>query len=254
MNRLRSQDWMALVLELVIVVIGIFLAIQANGWLADRQDARLEREYIVRLLDDVERDSVSISQSIELADLRRGFADLLMEVAERPDAALARPVEFLVAVPQAFYTNTPATNSDTMEELRATGSLGLLRNPTLKAALFDYYRYDESERQYISLHLMMEARHFELAAGVLSNRQVAWIQDRVGIPGPAQMDSLSGLDVDLEAVASAARRLAGKPDFVAWLPQARGIQVELIEAHGFRLEKARQLALILRELVSGFGS
>ncbi len=57
-----------------------------------------------------------------------------------------------------------ALSSDTFEELRSTGNLGLLRDEKLKAALFEYYRFDEGQRQYQSLQLMTEIRHFEFAA------------------------------------------------------------------------------------------
>lgn len=248
-ERLRAQDWLSVTLELAIVIIGIFIAIQVDRWWADRDRQDREHQYVLRLIEDIERDSLALSQSIELAELRREFAELLIDTAEDPAAALDRPVEFMVAVSQAAFTETPALNSDTMEELRSTGNLGLLRDDALKAALFDYYRYDEASRQYLSLQLMTEFRHFELASGVLSNRQVTWLWDNVGIVGPWGADSVFAKTVAIDSVRAAANRLRKKRDFVDWLPEARGMQSELIDTHGRRLEKALALLAILRGIV-----
>ena len=36
-KRFRTQDWAALVSELVIVIVGIFIAVQADRWLEQRE-------------------------------------------------------------------------------------------------------------------------------------------------------------------------------------------------------------------------
>jgi hypothetical protein len=249
-ERLRAQDWVAVLLELIIVVIGIFIAIQVDRWWADRDRELREHQYVVRLKEDIVRDSVSLTHSIQLAEQRQQFADLLIQAAEDPEVVEERPVEFMIAVHQSAYTATPALNSDTMEELRSTGNLGLLTNESLKSALFDYYRYDEASRQYLSLQLMTEFKHFELAAGILTNRQITWLWDNVGIVDSSDMETATHQEVELQSVRSAARRLREKPEFVAWLPEARGMQTELIFTHGHRLAKAEALLAILRGIIS----
>jgi hypothetical protein len=242
----RSPAWGHALLELVIVALGIFMAVQVDRWREGRNDLRREREYIARLADDVQQDTANLNASIRLAELRRSFVVLLMDVAEAPSKAQKAPVDFVLAVTQAGYTNTPALTSNTFDELRSTGTLGLLRDPDLKKALAEYYGYDTSERQYLSLQIGQELRHFELGAGILSNRLARRVVETWRIAWPGNIAELRRAEVDPEEVRRAAARLQRNAAFVAWLPLSLETQVELVESHTQRLERAEKLLAMLR--------
>ena len=191
---------------------------------------------------------MSIASSIALAEFRYSLSNLLIAAAANPELVRQRPAEFMAAIQQSAYTNTPSLNSDTFEELRATGGLGLLRDEELKAALFEYYRYDHSQRQYLSLQLMTEFRHFELASGILTNDQYVWLQDEIGFVSPANPVDVEFTTEQLDGIVDAAQRIKESPEFVAWLPEGRGLQLELIDTHKGRLERANALLDILRKL------
>lgn len=245
-DSIRAQNWSALLSELVIVVVGIFLAIQVDSWWQERGDVKQEQEYIARLTQDVEKDVVSIRFSISLAEYRLSLADLLILVATDPLVAREQPVDFMTAIHQSSFTHTPSLNTDTFEELRATGGLRLLRDDALKAALFEYHRYDKMMLQYQSLQLMTEFRHFELASGVLSNEQYVWMQDELGYVSPNTRPDVSFSETQLDGLEEAAKRIAATPEFVAWLPESRSMQIELIGTHNSRLERAETLLDTLR--------
>ena len=231
----------ALFAELLIVIVGIFIAIQVENWREHQQELRQEQAYILRLGGDIERDVEAINFSISLAEHRLQLADLLIAAAADPTLARQRPAAFMTAVHQSSYTHTPSLNSATFEELRSTGGLGLLRDDELKSALFEYYRYDEAMRQYLNLQHMTEVRHFELAAGVLTNEQYVWMQDEIGY---SSLDVNKGLEfsaAQLDGLVEAAYRLQGSMEFVAWLPEGRGMQLELMDTHRSRLSRAEAL-------------
>ena len=48
----RKQDWTAVTVELVIVVLGVFIGLQVNNWNEARNDRALEHQYIQRLHED----------------------------------------------------------------------------------------------------------------------------------------------------------------------------------------------------------
>ncbi len=50
----RQQDWFTVVVEVLIVVVGIFLGLQVDGWNKARQDRLLEQEYLERIIDTPE--------------------------------------------------------------------------------------------------------------------------------------------------------------------------------------------------------
>ena len=244
-SRFRAQDWTALVSELVIVVVGIFIAIQADRWWEQQDDLRQEQLYIERLAEDIGRDTANISYAIELAAFRLDLADLLIAASTNPQISQNEPEKFLAAVQQSAFTYTPALSSDTFEELRATGNLGLLRDENLKAALFEYYRFDDGQRQFQGLQLMTEIRHFEFAAKVLSNKQRVWVQDNYYVYNPRTVDDVKYPESKTDTVIDAARRLQNSPDFVAWLPEARVLQLDLMKTNEVRLHRAESLLAIL---------
>jgi len=245
-NQFRAQDWAALVSELVIVVVGIFIAIQADRWWEQQDELQQEQQYIARLTKDIERDITQINYAIDLAAFRQGFAELLIASAEDAEVARNQPEKFLAAVQQAAFTYTAALNSDTFAELRSTGNLGLLQDGNLKTALFEYYRENEEQRQFKSLELMTEIRHMEFASKILNNDQRVWVQDNYLVFTPLTVADARYPASEIQTVIDAVIRLQDSPDFVAWLPEARALQIGLIRVQERRLRGAEHLLALLK--------
>lgn len=53
-RHVRNQEWTAIGIDFLIVVLGVFLGIQVQEWSAERGERRLERVYLERLLADVD--------------------------------------------------------------------------------------------------------------------------------------------------------------------------------------------------------
>ena len=200
---LRTRHWGDAAFELVVVAIGILMAFQVDRWWELRRDRESEQEYILRLIGDLEKDVTETAGGVATAELRRDLGALLMDVVENPELALEQPVDFIIAIDQSAYTFTPALTTNTFEELKSTGRLGLLRDDEVRNGLFDYYRYDESERQYQSLQLMQEIRHFERGAGILDNRTARAAKDRWGIVGMQELNRARQDPVDPNALQAA---------------------------------------------------
>ena len=50
---LKEQNWMAIAIEFVLLVLGVFLGIQVANWNQKLADARLGQEYVLRLKSDL---------------------------------------------------------------------------------------------------------------------------------------------------------------------------------------------------------
>lgn len=236
---IRNHDWFAVIVEILVVVVGLLLAFQLDGWRNNVEERQQERLYVDRLIDDLNTDIPDIEYAIDLQSLRLDLIELLMRVAVEPGAATADPIIFLGAVDQAAYTYTPTLTSHTFENLRATGDLRLIRSDEVKDILFDYYGFDDEQRQYRPLQFQTESRHFELAAGVLSNAQATFIQDKWLFFRPNEMEEVRRTDLAVEGIGDAALRLQAKAELVEWLPYVRSMQLEQIEVHEARLQRAR---------------
>ena len=53
---LRKQEWTAIAIDFVIVVVGVFVGMQVTNWNADAADRRRGAEYVTRLSRDLEQD------------------------------------------------------------------------------------------------------------------------------------------------------------------------------------------------------
>ena len=244
---LRARHWGDAAFELVVVAIGILMAFQVDRWWELRRDRESEQEYVLRLIGDLEKDVAETADGVATAELRRDLAALLMNVVDNPGLALEQPVDFIIAIDQSAYTFTPALTTNTFEELRSTGRLGLLRDDEVRNGLFDYYRYDESQRQYQSLQLMQEIRHFERGAGILDNRTARAAKDRWGIVGMQELSRARQDPVDPNALQAAIERFLARDTFIAWLPNAYEMQIELAYNNAERNARASRLIDLLRE-------
>ena len=150
-SSVRQHDWFTVGVEVLVVMLGLLLAFQLDRWRESIAERRQEQAYINRLIADVESDIPRIENAIALQSLRLELVDLLMDVAVNPVVATKEPVVFLGAVKQAAFTYTPVLTTHTFENLRSTGDLRLILDESVKNVMFDYYGFDESQRQYRSL-------------------------------------------------------------------------------------------------------
>lgn len=71
-EHVRAQDWFAVALDFLIVVLGVFIGMQVQEWNTARGERRLERAYLERLLADVE---LSIETTENIRDFLVSYTD-----------------------------------------------------------------------------------------------------------------------------------------------------------------------------------
>ncbi len=120
---IREQSWGTISVEFVIVVAGIFVGLQADGWNDARKDRVSERRYLERLYDDLAQDIDEMRYGANLSQSRRDMGRLLLRAIDDPDIARSDPVAFITAIEQAGYTFLPSTNDSTFEEIKFAGLL-----------------------------------------------------------------------------------------------------------------------------------
>ena len=88
----RRQDWTAVAIELVVVVLGVFLGVQAANWNKDREQDRKSAVSTERLKADLRAEAWNIEMQVGYheqvqANARRA-ADALSGHGPLPDEAL----------------------------------------------------------------------------------------------------------------------------------------------------------------------
>jgi hypothetical protein len=127
---LRRHDWVAVVIELVVVVLGVFIGLQAANWNEDRQTDARAAVFTQRLHADLRYEAWGYEYQIGyindvLANAKRA-ADALSGKAPLPDEAL------LVAAYRATQYEFNSRRRATFDELTSTGEIGLIRDPALR--------------------------------------------------------------------------------------------------------------------------
>ena len=163
----KTQNWFAVALDFVIVVLGVFIGIQAASWNQARQDRQEERRYYAQLLVDLRADLQTFSEAERRANRYDEAAQLVIDRLggkAPPQASLGR---LAMAIHKAGWVFIPYASRGTYNELVSTGNLRLLRNPQLKSEIANYYASFDENRQWDSLLRDQQSDYWSETAGIV---------------------------------------------------------------------------------------
>jgi hypothetical protein len=135
--------------ETAIVVLGVLIALWVNNWNERRTEARLEREYLSRLAEDLHADTAMFRQMLQVAEAKEEdlqiIAPWLRSPTELPDT-----IRFLRAIigSASLSWAHPPVRRTTFQELENTGDLRLISDARLRVLIISYYFFaaDEANR------------------------------------------------------------------------------------------------------------
>lgn len=138
MSHIRAENWFAVSLDLIVVVVGLFIGLQIDTWWEGRKDSRLEGEYLVEIREDFQENKLKLEDTI--ARLEQILRSMLIL---QDQAALSEPT---LPVPdlnqnfqQVFRMVAFVPIDRAFANLTGSGELRLISSRTLKSALAEYY-------------------------------------------------------------------------------------------------------------------
>jgi len=138
--RLRDQDWLAVVIELVIVVAGILIALQVSNWNQERLDQARAQSYYRRIQADLDSDRRNIGHSLAYWQKVGAYGREAMAYGETGQRPGDSDWQTILAYYQASQILPFELTSTTYDELRSDGDMSLIANENLRRHLADYYR------------------------------------------------------------------------------------------------------------------
>jgi len=144
-KHVRDQNWFAVFIDFVIVVVGVFIGIQVANWNEERAERHREIELIERLHNDFERIVAWGDSSMPWVNSAAVDISWLIEQI-RSDSKPTLGEEFKLAAKASIYLMATFEQSATYQELVATGTLSQISNSELREALGNYGRSREAER------------------------------------------------------------------------------------------------------------
>lgn len=131
-------SWKLAIGELAIISLGVLIALWADQAMQARQEEGRAVSYLERLQTDVRADISSLRFSSNQARNRLAITRQVDAWLNDPDAA-PDPDSLVMSVHFAGVLFPPTISTFTIDELRSTGDLRLLRNQALKRQIADYY-------------------------------------------------------------------------------------------------------------------
>jgi hypothetical protein len=154
-EHVRAQNWFAVLVDFLVVVIGLFIGLQVDTWWENRKEQALEQLYLVELLEDFNGNDAKLSEArAGLERIIEAMVELQGQAAlESPDLdvqALNERFALIQSMPSFLAVKRAYSN------LTGSGDLRLIENRDLKNSLAQYYAQVEE------ILLVMQTHEAEL--------------------------------------------------------------------------------------------
>jgi hypothetical protein len=141
LRRLRGHiahhDWFAVSIDFLIVVVGVFVGIQASNWNQARITRQQAREYRAMLLSDLNTNVANLVSRKRYYAWVRSEALATRTALHRPSSELGE--QFLIDAYQASQVQPWVLKRSTYDQIVSTGAMATLGNAQLRSQIANYY-------------------------------------------------------------------------------------------------------------------
>jgi hypothetical protein len=137
-EHLRAQNWIAIALDLIVVVVGVFIAFQVERWYEFQRLVADERQHLQSLAQDFEQAHENISWVISRLEIAQTAAQELLEL-EPNDPITSDEFYRLVADVQRNGTLEPKRR--TYDALISTAQIEAIKDKSLTSDLGDFFSF-----------------------------------------------------------------------------------------------------------------
>jgi hypothetical protein len=150
-QHLREQNWTAISIEFVLLVLGVFLGIQVANWNERRTEDVKAQAYLTRIRVNLQADATSIARRGVFWRQVIGYGKQAIRYAETGERVDGSAWKTVLAFYQASQMWQWVSSDSTYQEMRSGGELGLIRDQALRDALSQYYLENGSGTDYLFL-------------------------------------------------------------------------------------------------------
>ena len=139
---LKQRDWGKVLLEILIVVVGIFIGLQVDDWNRSRIDRLDIAEYLQRIQKDLNRDADFYSFLADEARYKRDGLAALKRILGEDGLPDEDPHSFfeLVEDTSSIGWEFPEVQNVTFLDLQSSGKLALIKDAELRRQLSFFYQ------------------------------------------------------------------------------------------------------------------
>ena len=183
-EHLRQQHWTGAVIELAIVVLGVFIGLQVSNWNEARRDQVLARQYLERLREDFVLSASGSADAIASLDQQTSLASLMLARLQACRLDAGDRASFAHGLLLLGRQEPPLLSRGTIDELRSTGRLAIIRNIELRKALSNLIQKQERTAEVFRIIL---ARRTQPLAYVDARTTFLAPDNSSGVPKPGEV-------------------------------------------------------------------
>ena len=134
-DAIREQNWFTVILEILIVVVGIFIGLQVDGWNEGRKKQQDIEVQLLRIADDA---AVLIAETNRLIvdfDDRIAMAQIALEVLDGTPLTEANTLDFELALDESYQLNEVEVDLPSLDILMNTGDIDQVADANTRNAL-----------------------------------------------------------------------------------------------------------------------
>ena len=136
-DHVAKHNWFAVAVDVVIVVLGVFLGLQANNWNQDRLDRQRGERYRQRLIDDLAANEEDFRQRIVYYRQVHDAGYAALRDFRRP--TIEDPAAFLLSAFKAAHVLPRSTQRATYREIVSAGAMGSVGDESMRQKIMSYY-------------------------------------------------------------------------------------------------------------------
>lgn len=212
--KLRAQDWLAITIELAIVIVGVFI----GTWVANRNEAAAERHEAERMVAEVRPGLWQFEQALKSAEQYFATVNRYGDIAFAGWAhdPKVSDEQFVIAAYQASQVTQVAMNGASWTQIYGGSELSRLPDPELRSDLAGVMALDFGQ---LSLANVTTSYRQDVREAIPDDIQVA-IRGRCGdyVTRGSAIETLlpptCDLDFPAQRWAAAARDLRAQPQLV----------------------------------------
>jgi hypothetical protein len=162
-EHVRKQEWTAIGIDFVIVVVGVFVGIQVSNWNEARADDARAQAYLARIRVNLQADLLSIKRRETFWRQVIAYGKGAIRYAETGELVEGSAWKTVLAFYQASQLWQWVTSDSTYQEMRSAGELGLIRDQGLRDRLSQYYLENGTGTAYL---FMLQPEYRKLVRGL----------------------------------------------------------------------------------------
>lgn len=137
-SAIRRQDWFQVLVEVLIVIVGIFLGLQVQAWYEARAERELEQFYLYQLHGEIEEAEPYAISSIEQINLvNETLEQILVIYRENSSFEPFTELQCNAMIRSHVIANFIAPLT-TIDEIEQTGRSLIIQNNSLRSLMANY--------------------------------------------------------------------------------------------------------------------